>query len=214
MAISLRPMSFHCASTACVGLAAALGASCFFAASCATAGSTANPAPSTRLATTFHFFISFLLRFTRNPDVLSFRRTTLPGVSPQPAFTWCAVPGPPRGFILRSKTAPVMQIPKPRMVNSYFRLRGAITVNWGFRLLRIAIALSILTLLFLSQRFWYRALWRVTSHWGRVPLRVGARLAYIVLLLLVIVAMAQILFFGHGVFSRQSSMVTVLTGLW
>src|SRR6266446_5097891 len=122
MAISLRPMSFHCASTACVGLAAALGASCFFAESCATAGSTANPAPSTRLATTFHFFISFLLRFARKPDVLSFRRTTLPGVSP--SLPWFAVYRPPRGFILRSKIAPVMQIPKPRMLNLYFRLGG------------------------------------------------------------------------------------------
>src|SRR5260370_5167348 len=107
-----------------------------------------------------------------------------------------------------------MQIPKLRMLNLHLRLGGAITVNWGFLLLRIAIGLGILTLLYLSQRFWYRALWRVTSHWGRVPLRVGTRLAYIVLLLLVIVTMAQILVFGHGVFSRQSSMVSVLTGLW
>jgi predicted MPP superfamily phosphohydrolase len=87
-------------------------------------------------------------------------------------------------------------------------------VNWAFLLLRIAIGLSILTLLFLSQRFWYRALWRVTSHWGRVPLRVAARLAYMVLLLLVIVTMAQGLIFGRGGFTRQSSMVTILAGLW
>ncbi|HEV1995196.1 MAG TPA: metallophosphoesterase, partial [Candidatus Acidoferrum sp.] len=87
-------------------------------------------------------------------------------------------------------------------------------MNWGFLLLRIVIGLSILTLLFLSQRFWYRALWRVTSHWGRVTLRVGARLAYIVLLLLTIVTMAQGLVFGHGGFARQSSAMTVITGLW
>jgi len=107
-----------------------------------------------------------------------------------------------------------MQIPKLRMLNLHLRLGGAITVNWGFLLLRIAIGLGILTLLYLSQRFWYRALWRVTSHWGRVPLRIGARLAYIVLLLLVIVTMAQGLVFGHGAFTRQSSMITVFTGLW
>ncbi len=87
-------------------------------------------------------------------------------------------------------------------------------MNWGFLLLRIVIGLSILTLLFVSQRFWYRALWRLTSHWGRVTLRVGARLAYIVLLLLVVVTMSQGLVFGHGGFARQSSMMTVLTGLW
>lgn len=100
------------------------------------------------------------------------------------------------------------------MVSLYVVFRSAITVNWGFQLLRIAIALSLLTVLFLSQRFWYRALWRVTAHWGRVTLRVGARLAYIVLLLLVIRTMAQGLFLGYGGFSRQSSMITVLTGLW
>ncbi len=100
------------------------------------------------------------------------------------------------------------------MVSLYFALGGAITVNWGFLLVRIAIALSILTLLYLSQRFWYRALWRVTSHWGQVLLRVGARMAYIVLLLLVIVTMAQGLVFGHGGFARQSSAMTVITGLW
>jgi predicted MPP superfamily phosphohydrolase len=91
---------------------------------------------------------------------------------------------------------------------------GAVAVNWSFLLLRIAIALSILTMLYLSQRFWYRALWRVTSHWGRLPLRVAARLAYVVLLLLVIVTMAQGLIFGRGGFARQSSSMTVLTGLW
>jgi uncharacterized protein len=100
------------------------------------------------------------------------------------------------------------------MVSLLFKLGGAITVNWGFLLLRIGIGLGILTLLYLSQRFWYRAIWRVTSHWGRLPLRVGARLAYIVLLLLVIVTMTQGLAFGHGGFARQSSMMTVVTGLW
>src|SRR5258708_24358291 len=100
------------------------------------------------------------------------------------------------------------------MVSLYFELGSAVTVNWGFLLLRIAIALSILTLLYLSQRFWYRSLWRVTSHWGRLPLRVGARLAYIVLLLLVIVTLSQGLFFARGGFARQSSMITVFTGLW
>jgi hypothetical protein len=91
---------------------------------------------------------------------------------------------------------------------------GVITVNWGFLLLRIVIGLSILTLLFLSQRFWYRALWRVTSHWGRLPLRVAARLAYIVLLLLTIVTLSQGLVFGRGAFARQSSVLTMVTGLW
>jgi uncharacterized protein len=100
------------------------------------------------------------------------------------------------------------------MVSLYFTFGSVITVNWSFLLLRIAIGFGILTLLFLSQRFWYRALWRVTSHWGRVTLRVGARLAYIVLLLLTIVTLSQGLVFGRGAFTRQSSAMTMITGLW
>jgi uncharacterized protein len=87
-------------------------------------------------------------------------------------------------------------------------------VNWGFLLVRIAIALSVLTLLYLSQRFWYRALWRVTSNWGWRPLRLAPRLAYIVLLLLVIVTTAQGLVFGRAAFTRHSSVVAVFAGLW
>lgn len=52
-------------------------------------------------------------------------------------------------------------------------------MNWSWLLLRVFFALGILTLLFLSQRFWHRWLWRVTSNWGRVWLRVALRLAYI-----------------------------------
>jgi predicted MPP superfamily phosphohydrolase len=94
------------------------------------------------------------------------------------------------------------------------QLGGAIAVNWGFLFLRVGIGLSVLTLLYLSQRFWYRAIWRVTSHWGRMPFRVCARLAYIILLVLVIITLSQGLVFGRGVFARQSSMMTIATGLW
>jgi predicted MPP superfamily phosphohydrolase len=100
------------------------------------------------------------------------------------------------------------------MVNLDFTLGGAIIVNWGFLLLRIAIGLGIMALLYLSQRFWYRAIWRVTSHWGRLPLRIGARLTYVVLLLMVIVTLSQGLVFGRGAFTHQSSMMTIITGLW
>ena len=87
-------------------------------------------------------------------------------------------------------------------------------MNWGFLLLRIAIGLSVLTLLFLSQRFWYRAIWRVTSHWGRVSLRVGARMVYIVLLLLTIVSIAEGMTLGRAHIVPRASMLSILTGLW
>ncbi len=87
-------------------------------------------------------------------------------------------------------------------------------MNWGFLFLRIAIALSILTLLFLSQRFWYRALWRITSNWGRVWLRVGARSAYLILLLLTIFSIVVGMSLGRRSIVSHASMFMVLTGLW
>ena len=71
-------------------------------------------------------------------------------------------------------------------------------MNWGFFLLRIAIGLSLVTLLYLSQRFWYRSLWRMTSHWGRNSLRIGTRAAYVLMLLLVIVTTAEGFSRGRG----------------
>jgi predicted MPP superfamily phosphohydrolase len=87
-------------------------------------------------------------------------------------------------------------------------------VNWAYLLLRIAIGLGILTLLFLSQRFWYRSLWRITSNWGQVWLRVAARLAYVLILLLVIATMFEGISLGRGRIIPRASMIAVLTGLW
>jgi predicted MPP superfamily phosphohydrolase len=87
-------------------------------------------------------------------------------------------------------------------------------VNWGFFLLRIAIAASIFTLLFLSQRFWYITIWRVTANWGSRALRVAIRLLYIATLLLVILATADGFRMGHGHILPRGNMITVLAGLW
>ena len=87
-------------------------------------------------------------------------------------------------------------------------------MNWTWLLLRIAIGLGIITLLFLSQRFWYRAIWRVTSNWGSTWLRVAGRLPYIVALVLVIVATADSFRMGHPHVFPRGTMITVLAGLW
>ncbi len=87
-------------------------------------------------------------------------------------------------------------------------------MNWGWLFIRIAVMLSVLTLLVLSQRFWHRALWRVTSNWGRVWLRVALRLAYILALLLVIAAAADAIRMNHRHLIRTSSLVEGLAGLW
>jgi uncharacterized protein len=88
-------------------------------------------------------------------------------------------------------------------------------VNWAWFLLRSAIGLTVLTTLFLSQRFWYRTIWRVTSRWPSVRLRVAARLVYILAIVLIIVATADGFRMGHrGHLVPNSNMITVFAGLW
>jgi predicted MPP superfamily phosphohydrolase len=88
-------------------------------------------------------------------------------------------------------------------------------VNWAWFLLRSAIGLTVLTTLFLSQRFWYRAIWRVTSRWQSVRLRVAVRLIYILAIVLIILATADGFRMGHhGRLVPNSNMITVFAGLW
>jgi predicted MPP superfamily phosphohydrolase len=87
-------------------------------------------------------------------------------------------------------------------------------LNWTWLTVRSVIALSILGLLFFSQRFWYNATWRVTSNWGSQALRVVARLIYVTLLLLSIAVMADGFRMGHGHAIPRASMITVFAGLW
>ena len=87
-------------------------------------------------------------------------------------------------------------------------------MNWSWILLRSSIALTILALLFFSQRFWYRAIWRVTSNWGSQGLRVAARLVYVALLLLSIAATADGFRMGGGRIIPRGTPITVFAGLW
>jgi len=75
---------------------------------------------------------------------------------------------------------------------------------------------GILTVLFLSQRFWYRALWRVTSNWGRVWMRMGARMLYLAGLVLIIVTVADGLRQDHGRIlpGEAHSKIGTFVGLW
>ena len=100
------------------------------------------------------------------------------------------------------------------VLNWGIETEGENTVNWGFFLLRSGIVLGILTLLFLSQRFWYRALWRVTANWRTLWLRVVVRLAYVAGLLLIILATADAFRTGHGLFISRGSKIAALAGLW
>lgn len=80
-------------------------------------------------------------------------------------------------------------------------------------LVRSGSALAILMSLFLSQRFWYRALWRVTSNWGRVSLRMGVRIVYLGALLGTILTIADS-FRRTGRPLPLHSGFTAFAGLW
>ena len=71
-----------------------------------------------------------------------------------------------------------------------------------------------MTVLFLSQRFWYRALWRVTGHWGRTTLRVGVRLLYLSGWLLIIATLADNIREDHGRLMPHNSPISAFAGLW
>ena len=88
-------------------------------------------------------------------------------------------------------------------------------MNWTWLIVRSVIGLSVLGLLFLSQRFWYRAIWRMTSNWGSQALRVTARLIYVALLVLIIAATADGFRIGRGGHLLSGvTMITIFAGLW
>ena len=88
-------------------------------------------------------------------------------------------------------------------------------MNWGWLLVRAVVALIILGTLFLSQRFWYRSLWRVTSNWRAVWLRVTVRLIYISLLILTIGTAVDGVRNGHRPHLVPSkNAIEMFVGLW
>jgi uncharacterized protein len=87
-------------------------------------------------------------------------------------------------------------------------------LNWSWLTVRVAIAATLMLLLFLSQRFWYRSLWRWSAKWGSRVLRVAARLVYLAGLLLIIVSLADSIRNGHGSLLPRGTFLNVLAGLW
>lgn len=100
------------------------------------------------------------------------------------------------------------------MVSWIFTSGGHSKVNWSWLLLRIAIGSGVLTLLYLSQRHWYRALWRVSGNWGNTVTRVVIRSIYAFALVLVILATADGMRMSQGHLLPRASSITVLAGLW
>jgi predicted MPP superfamily phosphohydrolase len=87
-------------------------------------------------------------------------------------------------------------------------------VNWGWLLLRIAVALSFLALLIVSQRFWYRAVWRSTGKLRSVPLRFATRLLYAAALVAIIVSAVDGIRMSRARLFPHASAIASLAGLW
>jgi uncharacterized protein len=87
-------------------------------------------------------------------------------------------------------------------------------VQLSWFVLRTTIALSLLLVLFLSQRFWYRSLWSWSSRWGTRLLRMGIRSLYVIGLLLIIISLVDSLRNGHGSIIPRGTFLNVLAGLW
>jgi uncharacterized protein len=81
-------------------------------------------------------------------------------------------------------------------------------------MLRGGLLMAVPALLFLSQRFWYRALWRVTSNWGRISMRLGVRVLYLIGLALIILTFIDALRQDHGRILPGHSLFTTFAGLW
>ena len=77
------------------------------------------------------------------------------------------------------------------------------------------IALAVLVTLFLSQRFWYRAIWRITARWRVNWLRYSARGLYCVALVAVIAALVGGFRMGtHGHLKQREAFLAIFAGLW
>lgn len=87
-------------------------------------------------------------------------------------------------------------------------------MSWSYILIRSGLAVLGVSLLFQSQRFWYRALWRVTSNWGRVGLRIGVRFLYLTGLILFIVTITDAVRQDHGRILPAHSTFVTFAGLW
>ena len=87
-------------------------------------------------------------------------------------------------------------------------------MNWGWFLLRLAIGLTLLTFLFLSQRFWYRSIWSATAKCRFARLRIAVRLVYVTVLVLIIGAAVDGFRMGYRHHLIPDAKITMFAGLW
>jgi predicted MPP superfamily phosphohydrolase len=86
--------------------------------------------------------------------------------------------------------------------------------NWAFIISRYGLAIAVLLLLYLSQRFWMAGAWRLAGRVGRPRLRALLRGGIYLWLVLVCCALAiGIIGTRHRLFAHSSALA-VLAGLW
>jgi len=74
--------------------------------------------------------------------------------------------------------------------------------------------IAVLSALYFSQRFWYRSLWRVTSNWGRIGLRMGVRFLYLSGLAVIFLTIADGVRQDPVSLMPGHSTLTTFVGLW
>lgn len=87
-------------------------------------------------------------------------------------------------------------------------------MNWGWLGLRLALGLTVLALLVLSQRFWHRGVWRLTRRIGRPWLRAGTRLVWFGAFALVLFTLVDVARLGHRHMLGTGNLLFALSGLW
>lgn len=88
-------------------------------------------------------------------------------------------------------------------------------MNWSWLLLRVAVALGVFALLYPSQRFWYRSIWRVSSNWRAAWLRIAVRTVYVALLLLIVISTIDGFRLGRrDLLVPINGYVEMFAGLW
>jgi predicted MPP superfamily phosphohydrolase len=87
-------------------------------------------------------------------------------------------------------------------------------VNWAFFVVRFVIILGILSIIFFSQRFWHRAIWRSTANLRSQWLRVVARLLWLGMIFLIVSAFIDGVRMGHHHLIPRGTILPGLVGLW
>jgi uncharacterized protein len=87
-------------------------------------------------------------------------------------------------------------------------------MNWGWFVVRLALGLTMLSLLVLSQRFWHRGVWRLTRKIQAAWLRAGTRLVWFGGFGFVLFTLVDAMRLGHRHMLRTGNVLFALSGLW